>query len=228
MYDAGGKMNNRLHTKYHPGTGDRGYTNYMSVREGDRIKTKIEDRKDGSICRVYHSAEEARMFLNKILDIDKVTFVTQGLHEQLKQIEMTMACYSGFAHYLGDSPKCVPSQDYIHELIEATVVYQSQLSNAPDFVHECKHIAIWNLYHLNELIRELETEYVGWMYHDRVIRNIYDWFVDRPEEVVELGQNIIYMEALLNRMSKFVDAAARHENLMRGLPETYWQAKAIN
>ena len=217
----------RLNTKYHPGAGDRGYTNYMSVREGDRIKSRIVDRKDGSICRVYQSAEAARLFLNKMLDIDEVTFETEGLYEQLKFIEMTMACYSGFAHYLGDSPKCVPSQDYIHELIEATEAYQSRLMNAQDFVHETKHIAVWNLYRLNELIRKLETEYVGWMYHDRVIQNIYDWFVDKPDEVVELGQNIIYMSALLNRMSKFIDAAARHENLMRGLPETYWQAKAL-
>ena len=218
----------RLNIKYHPGTGDRGYTNYMSVREGDRIKTKIEDRKDGSICRVYHSAEEARMFLNKILDIENLIFVTEELHGQLKIIEMTMACYSGFAHYLGDSPKNVPSQEYIQELVNATETYKRKLPNAPDFVHSVKNYEVWCLYHLNELIRQLETEYVGWMYHDRVIRNIYDWFVDRPDEVVELGQNILYMSALLNRMSKFIDAAARHENLMRGLPETYWQAKAIN
>jgi hypothetical protein len=157
-----------------------------------------------------------------------LTFVSEGLHEQLKIIEMTMSCYSGFAHYLGDSPKNVPSENYIDELAEKTIAYKSKLPNAPDFVHSVKNYEVWCLYHLNELIRKLETEYVGWMYHDRVIRNIYDWFVDRPEEIVELGQNILYMSALLNRMSKFVDAAARHENLMRGLPETYWQAKAIN
>lgn len=228
MHDAGDKIvMARINSRYTPGTGDRGYTNYMSIREGNTIKSKIEDRKDGSICRVYHAAEEARLFLNRTLDIDCVVFASTGLQEHLKLIEMNMACYSGFAHYLGDSPKCVPPKDYIYKLIEGAEYYNAELSHSPDFVHETKSLAVWSLYYLNELIRKLETEYVAWMHHPRVIRNIYDWFIDRPEDVVELGQNIIYMSALLNRMSKFIDAAARHENMVLGLPESHWQAKAV-
>lgn len=220
-------MSARLNVRYRPGTGDRGYTNYMSVREGDRIKSKIEVRKDDPICFIYQDCEAIRLYLERFF-LEGNQLLTEGLADELVFLKRNIACYSGFCHYLGDSPKCVFPEDYVTQIDSLTQLYQRALQNAPDFVHDCQSLTVVALYDVNELVRELETHYCAWQHHPNVVRNIYDFFADRPEDVVELGQNILYMSTILNRLSKFLDAAARHENALLGLPETYWQAKVTS
>lgn len=217
-------MQTRLSTKYRPGTGDRGYTNYMSVREGDRIISKIEVRKDDPICFIYQDCEAIRLYLERFFRSGN-QLQTEALTDELVFLQKNISCYAGFCHYLGDSPKCVFPERYVDKIDQLTRLYQDALENAPDFVHDCQSLTIISIYEINELVRKLETHYCAWRHHPHVIRNIYDFFADRPEDVVQLGQDILYMSTILNRLSKFLDAAARHENALLGLPETYWQAK---
>lgn len=216
----------RLTTRYRPGAGDRGYTNYMSVREGNNIKAKIEVRKDDPICFIYQDCEAIRLYLERLF-LEGAKFQTQGLTEELLFLKQNIACYSGFCHYLGYSPKCVFPDDYVERVSTLTDLYKSALEDAPDFVHDCQSLTVLSLYDVNELVRELETHYSSWQHHPNVVRNLYDFFADRPEEVVELGQNILYMSTILNRLSKFLTEAARHENHLLGLPESYWQARVV-
>lgn len=212
----------RINTRYKPGSGDAGYSQILGKLSGDRIQY-IELRKDDPACFVSADCQELSLLIDEILI--QWQPVSEGLADELEYLRENAYCFGGFSFLLGNSAKNVFPDDYLSKLDNLIELYNSQLDNAPDFVQRRKHLLVVRLNQLNEIVRKVERHFVTWQYHSEVVKSLYELIATEPERAIRVGHDILYMLAILNRLSKFLFAAARHENMLLGLPESYWQAQ---